>query len=477
MRDEIAVIGSGVGGLAAAARLAKNGYRVSVYEKLDRCGGVANIIEDKGFKFDTGPSLVMMPDFLEEIFQYCGENLNDYLSLKILDQSYKIFYADGTQLNIYRDSERTKEEIEKIERGGSRGFDRFLQEAQGIDSVLRPLFYRCFSAGNMLSPKFWNIAAGLKMNKSYWQVVSKFFKSVKLRYAFTFQSLFVGASPFSAPGFYSIITYLDHRQKIFHSLGGTYQVPLAFRKMAEKFGAKLFYNQAIKNIRKQGSEFILDTERGAVKADKVVVNADYNYTQKYLLGRKLTPRKYSCSAMMIYLGLNRKIKGLGHHNFFFPADWRKNLREVFNTKQFSQDPFFYVYVPTVTDPSLSPAGKETVCILILAPNLENLRDNIEEHRERLRNAVFSRIKDISGQDLKDSLEVEHRFYPHDFRKCYNLYNGATFGFSHNLVQDIFSLPKNYDHYLKGLYYVGGSTQPGSGLPSVIAGSRIVADLL
>ncbi|MDD5097246.1 MAG: phytoene desaturase family protein [Candidatus Omnitrophica bacterium] len=475
--QRIAIIGAGVGGLACACRLAKDGYSVDVYEKLASPGGRNNIINDQGFKFDTGPSFVLMPDFFQEVFSYCGENINDYLNLKTIDPSYKIIYPDGDCLTVHKDSNRTKNEIERIEKGSSQQFDKFIAETKNIYEVIRPLLYECVTLKSLLDPRFWFIFPQIHAFESYWQLAKKYFKSQKLCYAFTFEAMFMGVSPYQAPAFYSVITYTDHAQKIAHPLGGMYQIPLALEKMAKKFGAKFHYNCEVKDINKKNKQFSLKINGENILADTVVVNADYAYAQESLLKRKIPKFKYSCSVYLIYLGLNKKLKNLSHHNLFFADNLDKNLDEIFNQRVVSQDPSFYVHVPTVTDASLADEGKEIAYILVPVPNLENDNNKFLDYEAGIRKTVFQKINQLAGCDLESLIEVEHKFYPEDFIKRYNLKNGATFGLAHNLTQSAFMRPQNFDTLIPGLYFVGASTQPGGGLPVVIAGSRIVADLI
>lgn len=474
---KITIIGAGVGGLATASRLAKDGYEVEVYEKLDRCGGRNNILEAGGFKFDTGPSFVLMPDFFSEVFTYCSQKIEDYLNLVVLDPSYKIFYADGDVLTIYRDSRRTKEELEKIEKGSSGKFDKFIQETAKIYGIVKPLLYKCVTFKSLADSYYWGLLGRIHAFQSYWQLARKYFKSDKLCYAFTFEAMFMGVSPYDAPAFYSVITYADHVQKIAHPLGGMYQIPLALERLAKKFGAKIYYNSSIDNIEQINGKIALACGSKQVLADYAVVNADYPYAQTDLLKRKIPDFKYSCSTFLIYLGLNKKISKLAHHNLFFAQDLNKNLDEIFKSKTIPGEPSFYVHVPTVTDPSLAPAGKDIVYLLIPVPNLQDNQENFEAEKLRLRSIVFDKINQVCGGSLDESIEIEKHFYPQDFIGKYNIKFGATFGLAHNLTQSAFFRPANFDRKIKNLFYVGASTQPGGGLPVVIAGSRITADLI
>jgi len=477
MAKKIAIVGAGVGGLATAARLSSRGHQVEVYEKLPECGGRAHIIEDRGFKFDTGPSFVLMPDFFEELFSSCGKNLSDYLDLQALDTSYKIFYGDGTTLSVYRDSERTKEELERIEQGSAKAYDAFLKDTAQVYRDVKPLLYKCFTKKSIINPAYWRLLLTLRPQESYWKKSNNFFKTDKLNYAFTFEAMFIGVSPFEAPGFYSIITYADHVQKIYHPVGGMYKIPLAIEKLAREYGTIFQYGTPVQSIAPHNGTITLATSQGMASADAVVVNADYAYAQGDLLKRTVPQFSYSCSVYLIYLGLKQKLKGLEHHNLFLAGDVRENLKQIFTYKQLPDDFSFYIHIPTATDQSLAPAGKEIVYILVPVPNMHNNNWSFAESEDRIRNAVFNRIRKDTGIDVLPLAEVEHRFFPQDFTTRYNVPYGATFGLSHSLFQSAFFRPSNRDAAIKNLYYVGASTQPGGGLPPVIASSRIVSDLI
>ena len=476
MSKKIAVVGAGIGGLASAARLGYKGHKVEVYEKLNRPGGRCNIIEDKGFKFDTGPSFVLMPDFFEEVFSYCGQNLKDYLNLVVIDPSYKVFYPDGDCITVYKDSEKTKEELERVERGAAGAFDAFIKEVTRIYNVTRPLLYKSFSPKDLLNLSYLPLLGQLKPFQSYWQLAGKFFKSDKLRYLFTFEAMFIGVSPFDSPAFYSVISYTDHVQKIYHPIGGMYCIAKALESMAKKFGVSINYEQEVKSIAASKDGVSLDFGGQREVFDKAVVNADYAYTQSTLLKRKIPKYKYSCSVYLMYLGLKQKVGGLAHHNLFFSSDLRKNLNQIFSQKTVPDDPSFYVHVPTVTDATLAPSGKEIFYVLVPVPNLEGGTDAARSE-EKIKQHVFRVLNKNLGLKIEDLVETQHAFYPYDFISRYNIKYGATFGLSHNLMQSAFFRPANLDSRIKNLYYTGASTQPGGGLPVVIASSRIVADLV
>lgn len=477
MKEKIAIIGAGVGGLSLAARLGSRGYRVEIFEKLNRPGGRNNIIEKGGFKFDTGPSFILMPGLFEELFSYCGKKLEDYLEFIPLDISYKIFYPDGDSFTVCRDTEKTKQDLEKIERGSASGFERMLRDTGAIYKEILPFLYSSFTPVDLLRMRHWGLIKRIKPFCSYWDLARRYFKSEKLISAFTFEAMFIGVSPFDAPAFYSIITYADHAQKIYHPKGGMYQIPLALERLSREYGAEFHYGSQVQGIKQTEGRVALELEGRDLEFDKVAINADYAYAKKSLLKRRLKPYFYSCSVSLVYLGLKKKLKGLCHHNLFFSKDLKLNLKQIFHDKVMPQDPSFYVHVPTVTDASLAPEGKEIVYILIPVANLERPRKDLAAEEEALRQKALDRISEEIGERIEPLIEVEERFSPQDFITRYNIEYAATFGLSHTLSQSAFFRPPNFDSCIKGLYFVGASTQPGGGLPVVIAGSRITSELI
>jgi len=418
-----------------------------------------------------------MPDFFIELFSYCGRNIHNYLDLHIIDPSYKIFYADEDTLTVHRTSRSTKEELERLELGAGKQFDKFFLETARIYNIVKPLLYKCLTPRSLVDPYYWGLIGRIRTFQSYWNLARKYFESEKLCYAFTFEAMFMGVSPHKAPAFYSIITYADHAQKISHPMGGMYQIPLALERLSKELGAKVYYDSEIKKIERKNGQIVLHLGTDQIQADYAVINADYPYAQSGLLKRRTLRFKYSCSTYLIYLGIKQKLQNLAHHNLFFSRNLEKNLEEIFETRLHPGDPSFYVHVPTVTDISLAPAGKEILYILIPVPNLKNNRDDLKDHESRIRKIAFDKINKVCECNIENLIEVEHHFYPEDFIGRYNIKFGATFGLAHNLTQSAFFRPANIDPKIKNLYYVGASTQPGGGLPVVIAGSRIVADLI
>ncbi|MFA5199450.1 MAG: phytoene desaturase family protein [Candidatus Omnitrophota bacterium] len=477
MAKKVVIVGAGVGGLAAACRLAKDGYEVEVYEKLSNCGGRNNIIEDRGYKFDTGPSLIIMPDLISELFSYCGRNIQKYLELRIVDPSYRIFYDDGEILNIYRNSRSTMEEMERMEFNSGAQFNKFFQETARIYNIIRPHLYSSLTPWSLVCPHYWGLIAKTRIFQSYWKLVRKYFESDKLCHAFTFGAVFMGLPAYQAPAFLSLINYAEHAQKISFPIGGMYQIPLALEKLAKELGVNIYYDSPVENIRRKDGQILLTRGASQIQADYAVINADYPYSQSGLLKRSVKQYKYSSSIYSIFLGIKRRPAELLHYNLFFSKDPTRNLEEIFESGFHPADPTFYAYLPTLTDPYLAPTGKDILHLMIPVPNLKNDRSDLKDHESRLRMQAFDKINKVCSCNLEEYIEAEHRFYPEDFIGRYNIKFGASFGLAHNLTQSGFWRPSNSDPWIKNLYYCGASTQPAGGLSLVIAGSKIVADLI
>ncbi|MCM8812867.1 MAG: phytoene desaturase family protein [Candidatus Omnitrophica bacterium] len=474
----VAVVGSGVGGLACAARLAHRGYAVDVYEKLSRCGGRAHVIEDQGYCFDTGPSFVLMPDFYAEVYRDCGQEMAQRLPLLRLDTHYAVFYPDGRQVRVFHDEERTAEELERREPGAARRYRDFLRDTGAMYQAVKPLMYRQFTPAALADVRNLRLLPALQVGATCWQLAGRYFRSEALRCLMTFESMFIGVSPFSAPAFYSVICYADHAQKLFHPRGGMYRIPASLEAIGREKGCRYHYDCEISGIRRESNGgFLLKQATNEYTADAVVVNADLPYARQHLLQRRIAPYRYSCSVMLFYWGVRRPLAGLEHHNIFFAADVCANMRRIFEDSRWPEDPSFYVHVPTKTDPSLAPPGKEIVYVLVPVPNLRQAGADPHAAVEKVRQLVLEKLRQVCGVEVEQSIDVEHRFYPRDFITRYNALYAATFGLSHSLFQSAFFRPANTDPKLDGLYYVGCSTQPGTGIPPVLAGSKIAADLI
>ena len=483
----VIIIGGGVGGLCTAARLLKNGYSVTVYEKEPIVGGRANRITQDGYTFDTGPTLLMMTDILYDTFEYCGKNLNDYLELIQLEPNYQVKFADGTQITVSSNLPKFAHELAKIDSRAPEQFYRFFADVAEIYRLSRGGFID--KNFNSLTD-FINLRSGLKLLQkrgllSLWKFVSRYFDEDRLRQLFSFKSMYFGVSPYEAPAVYSVISYMETGLGIWYPKGGMYSLSQALEQLVKDLGGKIECNTLIDQIEINSNQVTgVKLATGiTINSDIVVCNADLVYAYKNLLpstvklkslGRKAEDLKQASSALLFYWGVDGDLPGMLHHNVYLCADFKNNLDEILKAKQLPSDPSFYTYIPTKTDPLLAPKGKSVMYILVPVPNLQREND-WEKGITKIRKQVLSRLKSEFGQVIEKNIETEAIFTPHDFETKFNLTAGSAFGLTHHFMQSGYFRPHNVERSVKNLYFVGASTYPGGGIPMVTLSAKLVVE--
>ncbi|QFT88324.1 All-trans-zeta-carotene desaturase [Bacillus sp. THAF10] len=486
-KKKVIIIGAGPGGLAAGMLLASKGYEITVLEKQEYVGGRNSAIKLGDYTFDMGPTFLSMPHIAEEIFAECERNLHDYLDLKELEDMYELIFPDKSMM-VSRNPEKMRDSIEAHFPGEGRGYDRFMTETKSRMDALTPIlqgkmdrFYHYFQ---------WKVLKALpylSFGSSLYDQLSKYFQHEQLKLAFTFQSKYLGMSPWECPGAFSILSWMEHEYGIYHPIGGVNKLSEAMAKVIEEYGGAVKLNTPVKKLllkgrAVQGVELADGTK---VKADEVVVNGDFAHVmtslvdegilQKYS-NKKLAKKKYSCSTFMIYLGLNKQYN-LPHHTIIFADDYKKNVEEITVSKKLSKDPSIYIQNASVTDPTLAPDGKSALYILAPVPNNFSQID-WETHKESFRDLVFDTLEKKSGfKNLRAHIEEERILTPNDWEKEVLVYKGATFNLGHQLSQMMVLRPHNQFEELKNCWLVGGGTHPGSGLPTILESARISTRLL
>lgn len=482
------IIGAGPGGLSTAMILAKRGFEVEVYEKRDTVGGRTSRQVIDGYTFELGPTFVMLPEAFEEVFELAGKKMSDYLDLKMLPILYRLRFTDGLDFFVHFDKQKLKQEIESKFPQESTGYEKwFLAQERKFDRMYPCLKIPYSKPWSYLNPKLLRAFPSMDIFSSLYQVLSKYFKSDKLRVAMTFQAKYLGMSPWDCPGPFSILSFIEHSRGIYHPMGGVYQLTEAMAKVARENGAKINLGSPIEKIiftgkRATGVKLATGEE---LSADVVVMNADFAQGMKELVAEekrptwsdsKLDARSYSCSTFMLYLGLKKKYD-FEHHNIFFARDYQKNIEEIFVSQKLPEDPSFYIQNVSVTDPSLAPPGKSAIYVLVPVPNNSSGLD-WEQEKTRYRNLIIEKIKSQTEMsDLEEQIEVERVITPGDWEKRYGVFNGAVFNLAHTLSQMLYLRPHNEFEDTDGLYLVGGGTHPGSGLPTIVESGRIAADLI
>ncbi len=480
------VIGAGIGGIATAARLAKNGYEVTVLEKESTPGGRCNQIIRDGHRFDIGPTLFLMPEIWEETFAALGEKMSDHLELIRIDPTYKVHLDDGLQLELTSNLGEMKTQLEKVEKSAFTGFLNYIAEGNkhykmSVEKFVGRNFYNIFeyfSLGNL------PLLFQLKALKKHYANTSRFFKDERLKAAFTFQNMYLGLSPYDAPATYSLLQYTELAEGVWYPKGGMYAGIQALVNIAEKLGVKFIYSTPVKKMKEEKGKIktVITEDSREFTADIFVGNADLPYIYKELLpankeARKLENKLYTCSTIMFYWGLDKEYRQIGHHNVFLGGDYQASFDQIFNDHTLPEVPSFYVHAPARTDKTAAPNGQETLYVLVPVGHLDaRSKQDWEALVKRARETVFTRLaQEMGADDLREHIKFEIMYQPKTWKERFNLEKGAAFGLSHNFWQVGYLRPQNRHKQYKNLYFAGASTHPGTGLQIVLLSARLTTE--
>lgn len=478
----VVVIGAGLGGLAAAVRLRHRGYRVTVLERHAHPGGRCGLWESKGFRFDTGPTLLLMVDYLRAVFREVGREMDDYLELRQLDPNYRVHYADGTTLDVTSRINAMLEGVERIEPGSSPRFLRFLSETAqlyriGLDGFVDKQVHRRGDFFNLKNAAL--LVRGRAMERLQ-RMVGRYFRTSKLRQTFSFQSLYLGLSPYESPAIYSLLPYTEVAGGLYFPMGGMHAIPRALARLATELGVEIRYGADVAALeradRRVTAAVLADGRR--VPADLVLANADLPYVYATLLGEpypRIERFDFSCSAFLMYLGLDRRYPALPHHTLVVPGDLRRTCEDIFDRAQVPADPAYYLCNPSKTDPSLAPPGCENLYVLVPVPSQQPGREiDWSIAGPRLEEEMLTRLEQFGLGDIRRHIVTRRSFTPADFTGLFSATRGEAFGLSHGIDQVGWFRPHNRHPEYGNLYFVGQSTHPGCGVPMVLISSRLVA---
>jgi phytoene desaturase len=476
-----------MGSVAASIRLGAMGFEVEVFEKNNRLGGRMDRLEENGFTFDTGPSLLLMTDTYRELFSFAGCDLDDYVRLIPLDGQYRVNFGDADFLTIHRTLPELVKELERIEPGVTPRFYRFLEDACYKYRIGRSEFVeRDFEgARDFFGLRNLRLLLRTRALNNYYRSVSKFFRTEKLRQAFSLQTMYLGLSPFGAPAVYSLLPYTELAEDgLWVPEGGMYALIEAMERLATELGVKFRLNSPVaevvvakgraRGVRVSGEE---------IEADAVLVGADLPYAYRELLKgsadgdfrlRRREKLEYTASAFMLYLGIDRKVDHMLHHNFYLSGQYKENFEAIFRDRRLPDDPSFYAVVPSRTEPNMAPEGMESLFVLVPVPHLKNTNVDWKRDGVVFKEKIYSLLEKRCGVE-KGWVIFEKVRTPLDWRADYNLEEGAAFGIGHDLMQVGYFRPPTVSKSVKGLYFVGASTRPGTGVPLVTIGARLVAD--
>lgn len=491
MEEKVIVIGTGFGGLGAAARLAARGYQVEIFEKLDKPGGRGYVYELDGYKFDAGPTVITAPFMFDDIFSLAGKRREDYIEFIPCDPFYRIFDSEGRAFDYNADPDFIASQIEKWNPDDVAGYQRFMKTTKAIfekgfvELADKPFLH----VGDMIRiiPDLVKLQS-LKMVYTY---VAQFIEDEFLRRCFSFHPLLVGGNPFSTTSIYAMIHYLEREWGVFFAKGGTGALVQAMVRLIEELGGKIHYNSEITEIQTDGRSVtgVLLADGSVSEADHIISNADVAFTNMKLLSDKNRGlrnsdfryknfTRYSMSLFVIYFGTKRRYTDskLAHHNIILGERYKELLADIFKRKVLADDFSLYLHMPTLTDPSLAPEGGEAFYVLSPVPHLDADVD-WKVTAKPYRDLIMNFLEENYLPDLQENIVAEHYIDPLHFQNTLNSYKGSAFSIEPILTQSAWFRPHNRSEDFDNLYFVGAGTHPGAGLPGVLSSSKIVEDLI
>jgi phytoene desaturase len=483
---KVVVIGSGIAGLSASAYLAKAGMEVTVLEKNDQAGGRARKYEYQGFTFDMGPSWYWMPEIFEQFYNDFAHTASDFYTLKRLDPSYRIFDKSGEAVDVPAHMDALEKLFEHYEPGSSAGLRKFLAEAQfKYDTGMRHLVHKPgLNLTEFLDARLLKGLLHLDVFTSMKKHIRRFVRHPFLIELLEFPVLFLGATPANTPALYSLMNYADLSLGTWYPMGGMFNIIHAFVQIAEEQGVKIRLNTEVKRIEtRHGKVYRVHLENGeTLEADYVVGAADYHHIDQHLLDEKdraYSPRywesrKMAPSCLLYYVGVNKPLQNLQHHNLFFDADFNRHAADIYSNPQWPSHPLFYASLPGKTDPSVMPQGCEN--LFLLMPVAPGLPDS-ESMRERYFDMLLQRLEQRTGQAIAPHILFKRSYAMNDFTRDYNAFKGNAYGLANTLRQTALFKPRMKSKKINNLYYTGQLTVPGPGVPPAIISGKVVARLI
>jgi phytoene desaturase len=486
-RPQVVVAGAGPGGLAAAMLLAHAGADVVVLERKDRVGGRSAVLYGGDFKFDLGPTFFLYPQVLAEIFAACGHRLEDEVELLRLDPMYHLLFEAGGEVRASADLARLASDIARLSPEDAAAVPRFIDDNRTKFDAFRPILQRSFASWrDLVGPDLLRALPALRPWRSVDGDLARYFSDQRVRLAFSFQSKYLGMSPFKCPSLFTILSFMEYEHGVFHPRGGCGAVMEAMARIARRAGVQIRLDEPITEILFDGRRAVgVRTDRGHYRSDGLVINADFAKTMTTLVpdrlrrrwsDRKLERKRYSCSTFMMYLGIEGRFDHLAHHTIFLAEDYRRNIRAIERGDAPPDAPSLYVQNACVTDPEQAPPGHSTLYVLVPVGNLAGGTD-WQRESARYRKLVLRRLAQMGIDHLEQRIRFEKIITPADWEHDMQIYRGATFNLAHNMGQMLHNRPRNRFEDLEQVYLVGGGTHPGSGLPVIFESARITSRLL
>jgi phytoene desaturase len=485
-QPEAVIIGAGVGGLTTAVFLARAGYQVKIFEKNPNPGGRCGKLMRDGHRFDLGATLLLMPSIYREVFNALDINMDTELETQSLDPVYKLFFSDGSVFPFHRNEEKMKENLMAIEPECYPLYQRYIREGydffkQAMTGLLNRNFYHVFQ---FIKPANVALLIRLKTWIIHTNYVKRFFKDHRLQKAFSFQNIYVGQNPYRQPAFFSMLPGAEVHEGALFPKGGMHRIVERLISEARKLGVEIILNEPVEKIiiRKNRATGILLENNREVMADIVIANADLPYIYNQLLPpglmqQRLKRMEYSCSALVFHWGLKKVYPQLDQHSIFLEDPYKEGMDMIFRDKNISDKPSFYVHSPVRSDKTAAPENEDSLSIIVPIGHLCNKNeDQWTEIKTRTRANIIHRLQEVGLTDIENQIKFEICFTPKTFEQYCHVTKGAVFGsLSHTIFQMGWFRPHNRHIKFKNLYFAGGSTHPGNGIPLVLLSAKLCAE--
>lgn len=485
----VIVIGGGLGGLSAAISLTQQGYQVRLFEKNQHLGGKLNILKQDGFSFDLGPSILTMPHIFEKLFRDSGRNMSDYVSIQRLDLEWRSFFPDGSIIDLYGDLDKMATANPHIDKKHMEEYAKFLKYAAKLYEATERSYFDLGLDDTVSVLRGYGAIRSLRdfdLFSTMHDALARYITHPNMLEMFDYFIKYVGSSPYDAPAVLNMMIYMQQQQGVWYVPGGMYGLAEGLTKLAREIGVELNTGtEVIKLIRGSDSKSISAIELAdgrTCAGDYFVSNMEVLPAYENLLGeseyaakkrRKFEP---ACSGLVLHLGVDKLYPQLAHHNFFFSANPRGHFEKVFHSHQLPDDPILYVVNSSKTDPGQARPGHENIKILPHIPYMQD-QDFSREEYLKLRERVLIKMENMGITDLRKHIVTEDMWIPADIKRMYNSDRGAIYGtVSDKKKNKGFKNPK-HSKLFKNLYFVGGTVNPGGGMPMVTLSGQKTSELI
>ncbi len=480
------IIGAGIGGLTTANYLAKNGYSVEIYEKNTNPGGRCGQMIQEGHRFDLGATILLMPSLYKQVLSELDVDLEKDLETSSLEPVYKLFFSDGSDFDFTRDAAKMETQLESIEKGSFQKYQEYVKEGYeyfnlSMNDLLGKNFDHLFQFVNFKSML---LLLKLKTHLKHTDYIRRFFKDPYLQMAFTFQNIYVGQNPYEAPAFFSMLPGAEIAEGALFPKGGMHRIVEKLLELAAKNNVRIHYRKPVEKILVDGkkTDGILLEDGTIVHADLVIANADLPYVYDQLLrdkrkSKSLMRKKYSCSAIVFHWGIDKVYPELEHHSVFLNDPYKRGLEKIFTEKSLSENPSFYVHAPVRSDLSAAPENQDTISVVVPVAHLDEKYDqDWKKLKQTARSGVIRRLEEAGLEDIEEHIKFEICYLPKTWETTCNVTRGSVFGsLSHSIFQMGYFRPHNQHKKIRNLYFAGGSTHPGNGVPLVLLGAKLTSE--